>query len=113
MNIVDEVAARQVRDGIPDRELAQRLGISRSLWRFIRAKERGISLYFLQGVVATYPDLMIEAQAILLAAYHARNDVPGARQNARNGPQRGQGTEESGKDEDRGAGRQKGRRKAI
>lgn len=76
-DIVEEVKRREEREGISERAMSRRLHMSNTHWRGMKAGSRGIQLHFLQEVVAAYPDLLIEAQAILLAAYHARNSDAG------------------------------------
>ena len=64
--ILTALQQRQSDAGLSDEAMAERLGISRTMWRRLVSGERRISLRVLQGVVAAYPDLTPQVIAVVL-----------------------------------------------
>lgn len=63
-----EQAKRKETDG----PFAKRIGMSRQMWRLLKAREANLSLPIIQGILSVYPDLGPLATALLFLPSDAK-----------------------------------------
>lgn len=70
--LIAVLTERQVNLPATDAAFAARLGMSRQMWRFLRAGDYRLSLPLLQGILRAYPDLTPMATALLFLPVDAK-----------------------------------------
>lgn len=63
--LIAKAAALQVARGLTDREMAQRMGIDRSMWTFLRNGRAQPGRKTLQGLLAGFPELTTDVLLFL------------------------------------------------
>jgi transcriptional regulator with XRE-family HTH domain len=58
--LLDKLKEKQEQLGLNDVAFAERLGVSRTLWAFVKSGERVPGQKFLQAVMAAFPELKLD-----------------------------------------------------
>ena len=75
-NLIEKLIKRQQTEDLNDTEFAEKLGISRSLWRQTKFKEREVGQSLLSAVMRVYPELAPEVLAFLREGKEERSRTP-------------------------------------
>lgn len=65
--LLSELIARQRREGLSERQFAQRIGVAPATWNEAKTGKRPVGLAIMRGALAAYPDLQAETLFLLRA----------------------------------------------